>query len=84
MEIILLLNDESRSRKPRLQNVAGSKVTERPSEGTPGCNCDRWGHPFSGSRLREPNGNTADSNRNPAVHCGGSMDDYNDPAVDRG
>jgi len=20
-------------------------VTQRPSEGTPGCNCDRWGHP---------------------------------------
>jgi len=28
-----------------LQNVAGSKLTRRPSEGTHGCNCDRWGHP---------------------------------------
>ena len=45
MKTILLLHDESGSRKPRLQNVAGSKVTQRPSEGTPGCNCDRWGHP---------------------------------------
>jgi hypothetical protein len=45
MKTILLLHDESGSPKPRLQNVAGSKVTQRPSEGTPGCNCDRWGHP---------------------------------------
>jgi hypothetical protein len=45
MKTILLLHDESRSPKPRLQNVAGSKLTQRPSEGTPGCNCDRWGHP---------------------------------------
>ena len=46
METILLLYDESGSPKPRLQNVAGSKVTQRPSEGMPGYNCDRWGHPF--------------------------------------
>jgi hypothetical protein len=46
MKPIPLLHDESGSPKPRLQNVAGSKVTQRPSEGTPGCNCDRWGHPF--------------------------------------
>jgi len=39
MKPILLLHDESGSPKPRLQNVAGSK-------GTPGCNCDRWGHPL--------------------------------------
>jgi hypothetical protein len=26
-------------------SIAGSKVTRRPSEGTPGCSCDRWGHP---------------------------------------
>ena len=45
MKTILLLHDESGSPKPRLQNVAGSKVIERPSEGTPGCSCDRWGHP---------------------------------------
>jgi hypothetical protein len=45
MKTILLLHEESRSPKPRLQNVAGSKVTQRPSEGTPGCSCDRWGHP---------------------------------------
>ena len=45
MKTILLLHDESGSPKPRLQNVAGSKVTQRPSEGTPGCSCDRWGHP---------------------------------------
>ena len=45
METILLLHDESGSPKPRLQNVARSKLTQRPREGTPGCNCDRWGHP---------------------------------------
>jgi hypothetical protein len=45
MKTILLLHDESGSPKPRLQNVAGSKLTQRPSEGMPGCNCDRWGHP---------------------------------------
>jgi hypothetical protein len=45
MKTILLLHDESGSLKPRLQNAAGSKLTQRPSEGTPGCNCDRWGHP---------------------------------------
>ena len=45
MQTILLLYDKSRSPNRRLQNVAGNKVTKRPSEGTPGCNCDRWGHP---------------------------------------
>jgi len=45
MKTILLLHDESGSPKPRFQNVAGSKVTQHASEGTPGCNCDRWGHP---------------------------------------
>ena len=45
MKAVLWLHDESRSPKPRLQNVAGSKVTQCLSEGTPGCNCDRWGHP---------------------------------------
>jgi hypothetical protein len=47
MRTILLLHDESGSPKPRFQNVADSKVTQRASEGTPGCNCDRWGHPYS-------------------------------------
>ena len=46
MTTILLLDDESGSPKPRLQNVAGSRVTQSPNEGTPGCNCDRWGHPL--------------------------------------
>jgi hypothetical protein len=45
MEPIPLLHDESGSPKPSLQNVAASKVTQRPSEGTPACSCDRWGHP---------------------------------------
>ena len=45
MKTILLLHDESGSPKPRFQNVAGSKVTQHASEGTPGCSCDRWGHP---------------------------------------
>ena len=51
MKKILLLHDKSESPKPRLQNVAGSKVTERPSEGTPGCNCDRWGHPLLSNTM---------------------------------
>jgi hypothetical protein len=46
MKPILLLHDESGSPKPGFQNVAGSKVTQRASEGTTGCNCDRWGHPY--------------------------------------
>jgi len=46
MKAILLLHDESGPRKPRLQNVVGAKVTQRPSVGMPGCNCDRWGHPY--------------------------------------
>jgi hypothetical protein len=83
MKTILLLNDESASRKPRLQNVAGSKVTQRPSEGTPGCNCDRWGHPFPDRALESQMAAPEDSNRNRAVDCGGSRDDYNKPAVDR-
>ena len=45
MKPILLLHDESGLPKPRLQNVAGSKVTQRSSDGTRGCSCDRWGHP---------------------------------------
>jgi hypothetical protein len=45
MKTILLLHDEGGPPKPRLQSVAGSKVTQRPTERTPGCNCDRWGHP---------------------------------------
>ena len=48
MKTILLLHDKSRLPNPRLQNVAGSKVTQRPSEGTPACSCDRWGHPYAG------------------------------------
>ena len=58
MKTILLLHDESGSPKPRFQNVAGSKVTQHASEGTPGCNCDRWGHPYPDrvehNRLRWP------------------------------
>jgi hypothetical protein len=46
MKPILLLHHESGSPNPRWQNVAGSKVTQRPSEGTPAPTCDRWGHPF--------------------------------------
>ena len=51
MKTILLLHDESLSRKQRLQNVTGNKVTQRPSEGAPGCNCDRWGHPYPNSVI---------------------------------
>ena len=52
MKTIPLLHDESGSRKSRLQNVAGSKATQRPSEGTPGCSCDRWGHPLPDRALK--------------------------------
>ena len=52
MKTIPLLHDESGSRKSRLQNVAGSKATQRPSEGTPGCSCDRWGHPLPDLALK--------------------------------
>jgi len=72
MKTILLLYDGGRSPKSRLQNLAASKVTQRPSDGTPGCNCDRWGHPFPNQYLREPTGSTADSNHNAAVDFGGS------------
>jgi len=46
MSTILLLHGESESSKLRLQDVAGSKVTQRLSDGMPSCNCDRWGHLF--------------------------------------
>ena len=46
MKTILLLYHKNGSPDPRLQNVAGSKVTQRLSDGMPSCNCDRWGHPF--------------------------------------
>jgi hypothetical protein len=46
MKTILLLSHGSGSPKPRLQTLAGNEVTQRSSEGMPGCNCDRWGHPF--------------------------------------
>jgi hypothetical protein len=77
MKTILLLHDESGSPKPRLQNVAGGKVIQRVSEGTPGCNCDRWGHPFPDRASKSQMAGPADSNHNPAVDRGGSRDDYN-------
>ena len=52
MKTILLLHDESGPPKWRSQNVPGTKVTQRPSEGTPGCNCDRWGHPLPDRALK--------------------------------
>jgi hypothetical protein len=52
MTTILLLHDESGSRKSRLQNVQDTRVTQRPSEGTAGCNCDRWGHPLPDRALK--------------------------------
>jgi hypothetical protein len=70
MKTILVLYHESGSPKLRMQNIADSKVTQRSSEGTAGCNCDRWGHPFPNRAFREPSGSIADSNRNPAVGMG--------------
>jgi len=57
MKTILLLNDKSGSGKPKLQNLAGTKVTARASEGSPGCNCDRWGHPCTECVERNTQGN---------------------------
>ena len=45
MKTNLFLHQERGPRNPKLQNVPANTVTQRPSEGTPGCNCDRWGHP---------------------------------------
>jgi hypothetical protein len=59
MKTILLLNDKSGSGKPKLQNLAGTKVTARASEGSPGCNCDRWGHPCPGCVERNVQPNAA-------------------------
>jgi len=67
MKTILLLYHGSGSPKPRLQNVAGRKVTQLPSEATPGCNCDRWGHPFPDRVEHNVTGRTiftADTHRN--------------------
>ena len=61
MKMILLLHDKSTPPKPRLQNVAGSKVIQGQSKGTLGCNCDRWGHPFPDPYPGEPSGSSADS-----------------------
>ena len=52
MKTILLLHDESESRTSRLQNVPCTRVTQRPSEGTAGGNCDRWGHPLPDRALK--------------------------------
>jgi len=52
MKTILLSHDESGSPKWRSQNVPGTKVTQRPSKETPGCSCDRWGHPLPERALK--------------------------------
>jgi len=70
MKTILLLYHESGSPKLRIQNIADSKMTQRSSEGTAGCNCDRWGHPRPNRAFRDPSGSTAGSNSNPAVGMG--------------
>ena len=64
MKTIPLLHDESGSRKSKVQNVPGTRVTQRPSEATAGCNCDRWGHPLPNRAFKEPSGSTAHSNHN--------------------
>ena len=60
MKTVLCLHEERGSPNARLQNVPGSKMTQRPSAGTPGCNCDRWGHP-------SPDGVEQMSKRNPVI-----------------
>ena len=87
MKTILLLYHESGSPKLRIQNIADSKLTQRWSEGTAGCNCDRWGHPFPNRAFREPSGSTPDSNRNPVAGMGMSQTTngvvgYNEPRDD--
>jgi hypothetical protein len=49
MKPILLLTDEIGTAEPTLQNIAAITVKLRQSAGTPGCNCDRWGHPCADS-----------------------------------
>jgi len=52
MKTILCYMAKTESPKWRSQNVPGTKVTQRPSGGTPGCSCDRWGHPLPDRALK--------------------------------
>jgi hypothetical protein len=45
MTATLLLIDETKRARLRLQNVAPTEVSLRKTEPVAGCNCDRWGHP---------------------------------------
>jgi hypothetical protein len=53
MNTIFLLNDETGSARPQLQDAPHGKATVRDTEAVAGCNCDRWGHPCLGCKERE-------------------------------
>jgi len=48
MKTILLLNDEIGAARLQLISAAPDPTATRPSKGSLGCNCDRWGHPCPG------------------------------------
>jgi len=48
MKTTLLLNDEPKTTRLPLKEVALAEPAARDGEGRAGCKCDRWGHPCSG------------------------------------
>jgi hypothetical protein len=70
MKTILLLNDEIAPARPQLANLAPGPMTARESEGTPGCNCDRWGHPCPGCVERNVQPKAELPVSSPAKHTG--------------
>jgi hypothetical protein len=48
MKTTLLLNDEPKTTRLLLKEVAFAESAARESACLAGCNCDRWGHPCSG------------------------------------
>ena len=53
MKTTLLLNDEPKTSRLMLKEVAFAELAARESEGRAGCNCDRWGHPCPGCVERK-------------------------------
>lgn len=47
MKTILLLHDEARQPTQLLRNTLPTKLPGK-TEAIAACNCDRWGHPYSG------------------------------------
>jgi hypothetical protein len=48
MKMTLLLNDEPKTTRLLLKEVAFAESAARENEDLAGRNCDRWGHPCSG------------------------------------